>query len=75
MSISPSDKIIARQDGSIGWIIFNQPERHNAVSLAMWEALEAIVDHYEHNPEVRVVVVRGAGRPGRVHGDAHPEPL
>jgi enoyl-CoA hydratase/carnithine racemase len=60
--------MIARQDGAIGWIIFNQPERHNAVSLAMWEALEAIVDHYEHNPEVRVVVVRGAGEKAFVSG-------
>jgi enoyl-CoA hydratase/carnithine racemase len=68
MSISPCDKMIARQDGSIGWIIFNQPERHNAVSLAMWEALEVIVDHFEHQPDVRVVVVRGAGEKAFVSG-------
>ena len=68
MSISPSDKMIARQDGSIGWIIFNQPERHNAVSLAMWQALEVIVDHYEHNPDIRVVIVRGAGDKAFVSG-------
>ena len=68
MSISPCDKMIARQDGSIGWIIFNQPERHNAVSLAMWQALEVIVDHFEHNPEIRVVVVRGAGEKAFVSG-------
>lgn len=68
MSVSPSDKMIARQDGPIGWIIFNQPERHNAVSLAMWQALEIIVDHYERNPEVRVIVVRGAGDKAFVSG-------
>ena len=68
MSISPCDKMIARQDGPIGWIIFNQPERHNAVSLAMWQALEVIVDHFERNPEIRVVVVRGAGDKAFVSG-------
>jgi enoyl-CoA hydratase/carnithine racemase len=60
--------MIARQDGQIGWIIFNQPDRHNAVSLAMWQALEVIVDHYERNPEIRVVVVRGAGDKAFVSG-------
>jgi enoyl-CoA hydratase len=68
MSISPCDKMIAQQDGPIGWIIFNQPERHNAVSLAMWEALEVIVDHFENNPEIRIVVVRGAGEKAFVSG-------
>ena len=68
MSISPSDKMIARQDGPVGWIIFNQPERHNAVSLSMWQALEVIVDHFEKHPEIRVVVVRGAGDKAFVSG-------
>ena len=29
-------KMIARKEGGIGWMIFNQPEKHNAVSLEMW---------------------------------------
>jgi hypothetical protein len=28
-----TDKIIARKDGAIGWLVFNNPERRNAVSL------------------------------------------
>ena len=38
-----TDKMISRKDGGIGWMIFNNPERHNAVSLEMWEA--AMRDH------------------------------
>ena len=68
LSISPSDKMIARLEGPIGWIIFNQPQRLNAVSLAMWQALEAIVDHFEQHPDIRVVVVRGAGDKAFVSG-------
>jgi len=29
---SLTDKLIATKDGAIGWITFNNPERHNATS-------------------------------------------
>jgi enoyl-CoA hydratase/carnithine racemase len=56
-----TDKMIAEKDGAIGWITFNNPARHNAVSLAMWEGLGEIVDSFAADPEVRVIVLRGAG--------------
>ena len=31
-----TDKLVARKDGAIGWIIFNNPARHNATSYEMW---------------------------------------
>ena len=38
-----TEKMIARKADGIGWMIFNNPERHNAVSLEMWErAIEII---------------------------------
>ena len=48
-------------DGPIGWIVFDNPGRHNAMSVAMWEAIPAAVDALEANPQVRVIVLRGAG--------------
>ena len=39
-----TDKILSRVDGAIGRVIFNNPERRNAVSLEMWEAVEQAVD-------------------------------
>src|SRR5687768_5598093 len=36
-SLSLTDKLIARKEGAIGWIIFNNPERHNATSFEMWQ--------------------------------------
>jgi len=59
--ISPSERVIARIDGFIGWMIFNNPERNNALSFDMWQAMDAILDHYDSNPDVRVLVVCGAG--------------
>ena len=31
--MTQSDKMISRRDGQVGYVIFNNPERHNAVSL------------------------------------------
>lgn len=30
-----TDKLIAKKDGAIGWIVFNNPQRLNAVSFEM----------------------------------------
>ena len=64
----PTDKMIARKDGAIGHAVFNNPERHNAVSLEMWDALDIILEAYENEPGVRVVVLSGAGGRAFVSG-------
>lgn len=64
----PTDKMIAKKDGGIGWMIFNNPERHNAVSLEMWSAAGEIVDKFTADPEVRVLVVTGAGSKAFISG-------
>lgn len=56
-----TDKLIAKVDGAIGWIIFNNPERHNATSFEMWQALPLVLDAYVKDPEVRAIVFRGIG--------------
>lgn len=63
-----TDKMISRKANGIGWLIFNNPERHNAVSLEMWEAAIGIIADFRSDPEVRVVVVRGAGEKSFVSG-------
>ncbi len=47
---------------------FNNPEKHNAVSFDMWEAAEKILDEFAADPEVRVVVLTGAGGKAFVSG-------
>ena len=68
MPISKTDKMIAEKDGAIGWITFNNPERRNAVSMAMWEALGDIVGHYAADDAIRVIVLKGAGDKAFVSG-------
>jgi enoyl-CoA hydratase len=63
-----TEKMIATKDNGIGWMIFNNPERRNALSLAMREAMVEIFDTYAADEEVRVLVLRGAGGKAFVSG-------
>lgn len=63
-----TDNMIAEIDGPIGWMTFNKPARRNAVSLDMWEAIPAILDRFEQDPAVRVIVLKGAGDQAFVSG-------
>jgi enoyl-CoA hydratase/carnithine racemase len=63
-----TSKMIAEKDGAIGRLVFNNPARHNAVSLEMWEAVAQIVDAFERDPAIRVIVVSGAGGKAFVSG-------
>lgn len=65
---SPTPRMIAKKDGAIGWMIFNNPERLNAVGLDMWEAVPAIISHFEADPEIRVIALAGAGGKAFVAG-------
>ena len=42
------EKMLSRTQDSVGYIIFNNPEKHNAVSIEMWDALERIPVSYTH---------------------------
>ncbi len=64
----PTTKMIARKEGAIGWMIFNQPEKRNAVSMEMWAAVPEIIENFDNDPEVRVIVLAGAGDKAFVAG-------
>lgn len=61
-------RLIAAQDGPIGWITFNQPERLNAVRRDMWDDLPAAVASLTSNPQTRLLVVKGAGDKAFISG-------
>lgn len=63
-----TDTMLVHREGAIGWITFNNPARHNAVSMAMWRALYEIVAGLAEDPEVRIIVVRGTGDKAFVSG-------
>jgi enoyl-CoA hydratase/carnithine racemase len=49
-------------------MIFNQPEKHNAVSYSMWVAIPKIIAIFEADPDVRVIIMTGAGEKAFVSG-------
>jgi enoyl-CoA hydratase len=63
-----TDKMLSRKEGRVGYLIFNNPERHNAVSLDMWKAGQQILDDFAADHGIRVVVVTGAGGKAFVSG-------
>src|SRR6202167_1902803 len=65
-----TDKMLSRKEGGVGIVTFNNPERHNAVSLEMWEATTSMLNGFAADPEIRVVVLTGAGGKAFVSGDA-----
>ena len=64
----PTDKIRAYVAEATGHIVFNNPERHNAVSLEMWDAVEIALSTFQEDDAVRVVVLSGAGGKSFVSG-------
>lgn len=47
-------------DGAIAQLVLNRPEKRNALTRAMWTAIPEHAAQVAGNPEVKVVVLRGA---------------
>ncbi len=67
---SPTERVQSwmDEDGSTLHIRFNNPERHNALSVDMWEAVPVLLSLAEADERVRLVVFSGAGEKAFVSG-------
>lgn len=67
---SPTEHVLAwmDEDGSTLHIRFNNPARHNALSVDMWEAVPLLLAQAEADERVRLVVFSGAGEKAFVSG-------
>jgi enoyl-CoA hydratase/carnithine racemase len=63
-----TEKLIARKEGGIGWLIINNPDKRNAMSMAMSMAMGDALEAYAHDPAVRVVILKGAGDKAFISG-------
>src|SRR6478672_8606387 len=61
-------KILQSVTEGVGVITFNNPAKRNAMSLDMWEGLGDALTGLRDDPEVRVVVMVGAGDKAFVSG-------
>jgi enoyl-CoA hydratase len=63
-----AEKVLVSTKGQVGSIVFNNPEKRNAVSLEMWDMTEKALTAFAADPDVRAVVLSGAGGKAFVSG-------
>ncbi len=61
-------KILKNVADGVGIVTFNNPEKRNAMSLDMWEGLGQALTELRDDPDVRVVILAGAGDKAFVSG-------
>lgn len=64
----PEPPVLCRTRGALGRITLNRPQAINALTLEMIQAIAAILDAWEDDPAVAVVVLDGAGPRGLCAG-------
>ena len=62
------ERLLARVEGGVAWITFNNPARHNAMSRDMWDGTADLLDRFNARDDVRVIVLTGAGERAFVAG-------
>jgi enoyl-CoA hydratase/carnithine racemase len=53
--------LLVEKRAGVGWLVFNQPAKKNAINDAMWRGIPPAMGEFDRDPEVRCVVFRGAG--------------
>ena len=66
--LTTEEKLLAKREGGVAHIIFNNQKKMNAVSLDMWERMIGLLEQYAKDPDLRVLVVSGAGGKAFVSG-------
>jgi enoyl-CoA hydratase/carnithine racemase len=61
-------RISIEKQGALGWMLFDHPERHNAITQEMWRQIPAAARQLAADDDVRVVILRGAGDAAFISG-------
>jgi enoyl-CoA hydratase/carnithine racemase len=67
MDTGTPDLLFERR-GAVGWVTFNRPAARNAMTFAMYDGLIRVCDAVEADPDLRVLVLTGAGDKAFVAG-------
>ena len=60
--------LLMEKDGQIGWLVFNRPDKRNAVGVETWQLMPDYAKDLSADPDIRVVILRGAGDKAFVAG-------
>lgn len=66
--VSPTERVRVRLDGGALHLVFDNPGRHNAMSVDMWDAMSPLLRQAGEDDRVRLVVFSGAGEKAFVSG-------
>lgn len=61
-------RVLAKRENDVAYVIFNNPAKRNAVSLDMWERMTSLLGEFAADPSLRVLVISGAGGKAFVSG-------
>ena len=68
MSAPARQDLLLERDGPTATLTFNRPEARNAMTWEMFDGLYEACERLDADPEIRVVVLRGAGSKAFVSG-------
>lgn len=68
MNAPQPGRLLTRKEGAIGWIVFSNLAKHNAVSYDMWADFPRVMSAFEADPEVRAIVITGDGEKAFISG-------
>ncbi len=66
--VSTTERVKAWTEGAVLHIRFNNPAKHNALSIDMWEAVPPLLERAGRDDDVRMVVFSGEGEKSFVSG-------
>jgi enoyl-CoA hydratase len=61
-------ELLYETDGPLAFVTFNRPHARNAMTWAMYDGLVAACERADADPEIRVLILRGAGGKAFVAG-------
>ena len=56
-----TEKLTVRKSDGVGNLVFNRPQKHNAIDFEMWQGISQAMDDFAQDDSIRVVVLSGAG--------------
>ncbi|MDT5010959.1 MAG: enoyl-CoA hydratase [Mycobacterium sp.] len=63
-----SDQVLTRTENGVGLLVLNRPKAINSLTHSMVNAMHAVLREWEHDDDVRTVLVTGAGDRGLCAG-------
>jgi enoyl-CoA hydratase len=57
-----TERIIVRRDGHVAWLIFNRPDRLNAMTIEAWALMDRRLAELNDDRDIRCLVIAGEGR-------------